>query len=430
MQLIMTKRFNKLNIEKQITKQINNLYTLECELETSSSSLSDKSLDLDIENQVLLNLSRLMTGPDVCGAISVESNAQLNFANNTGSDAHFKKIIEQLAKLIEKPESLNEVRKDLIKIASEKGADYHKSAASIELYNELKTLSKDKSINKKIIPIIEDALASIKKYLKNSVKTKKDSLSDFIDKIGQVQVSSIENNNIFSKLDKHYKNLHQDIENVLSGIVYNKSPKLIEAIKQKQFLFVDNPNKGVHAEIKLLTKIINKKDEKSLIITSKLCCNACKNCINSAQDILKKKIKTIGTHGKTYPGWKFPKELHSKLLIDLNKKLKRDYNILIQKRSKIIQKSKETFSQFNQPDAEGFVQFISKNKRTQLKEEFLNKEKITAKQKGEVLHQKSDAPKYLLEARKLGYKIKTVSTSRNSSKKVLNIKPKSRSFKI
>lgn len=103
--------------------------------------------------------------------------------------------------------------------------------------------------------------------------------------------------------------VHPLLRRDVDFIVDNFSVLAPEGYKKKGPTFVANGGPGhIHAEMRLLgnvvTELTKAEDKSGFIATPKLMCSPCDETVTVANEIYGIQIDTVGTHGKTYAGWR------------------------------------------------------------------------------------------------------------------------------
>lgn len=159
-----------------------------------------------------------------------------------------------------------------------------------------------------------------------------------------------------------FANLIRDLSKLEDGIIKKSNSaedptdakitdELLTALTKNLTILTDEPEKGIHAEVQILSKIVEMINAKALrgeqeiyIGISKRCCLNCHSMITAANEILKPSkitIKTRGTHGLDFT-WKSPKLFSDGYNGNKKKVDKTTLQYLIGK------KAKETFDEYVQ----------------------------------------------------------------------------------
>lgn len=250
-----------------------------------SGDLVDHSRTLDGESKYLLILSKAFTGNgDICTAIYKDTQGNYLVSNNSGDPAHIDRVMSVLSTYDSSdPRRTASARGELLSILSATP-----QAAPANPMDALRAQSAARTVGAAAAPMPQE-------HLTTSVDP---AISRYVDVL----------------LDP--RNFKAFGERFVRG-----EPR-----------YIDVEERGVHAEMRLLPHAIAdhqrarqrtepaaapELDEAPMltegatgsIITSKLMCYPCYETIQTVYEQQGIDIPAVGTHGKSYPAWEYPREL-------------------------------------------------------------------------------------------------------------------------
>jgi len=263
---------------------------------SAAPSLSDR-------DDFIYKWSKLMAGPDVCAAIYANPRTQrVLCSNNTGSSDHGGRILGILRGFGEGkvPEE------DCIWSLASANAKHCKFPNIVDMRRTLRAGIMSSDIPEGAAKdMIRRVSASLEAYASDKTETRDEKLRVYQESVGALMEShdpslaAIKRNIITSG----YPELYSDARDVAQAFSKREPRDLFISIMERKVDFIPGPA-GRHAEMNLLPEVI--KEGEGTIITSKSLCNPCNIYIEEVNKTLGTKIKTIGTHAKTYPGWQWP----------------------------------------------------------------------------------------------------------------------------
>lgn len=280
---------------KNLISEKEELLSLEKKLNANNNSNDNNFLDSS-QDKYLDILARLLTGNEKCVALCFfENNLVISNCNNTLS--HAKLYLEILENFISKP-SITKYKSLLIL------ALHSIRNSSIESFN--------------ISNYNRDLIVFQRLSLEISEKKTKDEWVNLQKSIDNIFLKIIEDkNSIKTEIWRNFlKNWCDTIKIASSVFKKNLSEKIIEAIKNKKIIYLENNEKlfKLHAEMKIISFIHEKGIKRRIYIgINKI---SCLNCNRSIKELNKEgfSIATYNneSHCGKYDGWTLPKFLEGK----------------------------------------------------------------------------------------------------------------------
>lgn len=211
----------------------------------------DNASYLSVNEKYLLHMSKVLTGKDTCVAIYPNSEEGFLVANNTNDNRHFESVMAIMRRF---------------------SHDGNRQAAEAEL-----------------VRLLHRSPA----YISGEDRSGKSSAESLLSGAKQQMPNEA--------------NIMQDVGIILDGFDVCGGREFVERAR-----FIGDPAGEMHAEMRLLPTVVRDAKGKEgfdpVIITSKLMCNPCDIAIGvvNTDPRLGVKIRTTGTHGKSYPKWVAP----------------------------------------------------------------------------------------------------------------------------